>query len=154
MGRKGRKNCLVIGSKREINNRVAMEVFIRAPGSSITDKQKMPKIMRNRYWPSQSDHECARRERMVSLGSQDVCRVARFDAGDWPLRIRDPNFFCMRVNPCIPAGHPSVGKSFADGDFIMAVVKRRGFRSNEVSSALEWSNRWNFEFWGGAGDRW
>jgi len=52
IGRKGRKNCLVMGNRSESINRVAIEVFARAPGSSITDKQKIPKIIRIRYCPS------------------------------------------------------------------------------------------------------
>jgi hypothetical protein len=49
IGRKGRKNCLVIGMRREIIRSVAIDVLTRAPGSSITDKQKIPTTARNKY---------------------------------------------------------------------------------------------------------
>lgn len=41
-----------MGNSNESINSVAIEVFTSAPGSSITDKQKMPRIIRIRYWPS------------------------------------------------------------------------------------------------------
>jgi len=52
IGKNGRKNCLVIGIRSAIIKRVAMDVLTMAPGSSITDKQKIPKIVMNRYWAS------------------------------------------------------------------------------------------------------
>lgn len=132
MGRKGRKNCLVMGKIKDNINKVDIKVLTSGPGCSIIDKQNMPKIARMRYWPSQKDHLWALSERSVSDGSHDVWRVARLEPGDWPLLIRDPNFLRMRLKPGIE-GHPIrfclvnvvewvssiAGNSFDRGDFIL-----------------------------------
>lgn len=73
------------------------------------------------------DHVCARRDRIVSFGSKDVCSFARFEAGDWPLRMREPNFLRIRLKPETD-GQPrpfglvsSMGNSFVDDDFMVRV---------------------------------
>lgn len=52
MGRKGRKNCRVMGKIRELRRAVAIKVLKRGPGSWMTERQKMPTMARNRYCPS------------------------------------------------------------------------------------------------------
>lgn len=51
MGRNGKKNWRVIGSRREVSRRVAAIVLI-GPGVSANDKVKTPSIMSMRYCPS------------------------------------------------------------------------------------------------------
>lgn len=49
MGRKGRKNCLVIGMSNAMISNVAAPVLTRGPGAGVTDSEKMPKMMSTRY---------------------------------------------------------------------------------------------------------
>ena len=49
MGKKGRKNCLVMGISRENRSRVAIAVFASGPGASMRVKEKMPMISSNKY---------------------------------------------------------------------------------------------------------
>ena len=49
MGRKGRKNCRVIGRRRETSSMVNMAVFPRGPGDSMIVKEKMTRIKSSRY---------------------------------------------------------------------------------------------------------
>ena len=52
IGRKGKKNCLVTGMRREANKAVAMAVFTTAPGDLMTHSEKMPMIASNKYCAS------------------------------------------------------------------------------------------------------
>ena len=51
MGRNGRKNWRVMGIKSETMRRMAINLFTRAPGCSITET-KMARIVRTKYWAS------------------------------------------------------------------------------------------------------
>ena len=52
MGRKGRVNCRVTGINSDTSSRDETRVLTMAPGHSMTDRQKMPKMARKTYWPS------------------------------------------------------------------------------------------------------
>ena len=52
MGRKGRKNCRVIGRRREVSRRVAIGSLTAGPGVWMMHNEKMPKSASMRYWPS------------------------------------------------------------------------------------------------------
>ena len=52
MGRKGRKNWRVIGVIREASSKVATAVLTKAPGRSIMERAKTPRMVRRRYWAS------------------------------------------------------------------------------------------------------
>lgn len=56
MGRRGRKNCRVIGIVREVSRRLATKVLNSGPGCWIRQSAKMPKRARTRYCASQKDH--------------------------------------------------------------------------------------------------
>lgn len=106
IGKNGKKNCRVIGKIKDNINKVDIKVLTSGPGCSITAKENIPRIARSKYWPSQNDHRCAWRDRSVCDGFQEVCSVARFEPGDCPLLIRDPNFLLIRLRPGIK-GHPA-----------------------------------------------
>jgi hypothetical protein len=52
IGRKGRKNWLVIGNMSEVMSADAMIVFMNGLGSCMMLRQKMPKIASPKYWKS------------------------------------------------------------------------------------------------------
>lgn len=68
---------------------VATNVLAKGPGDSLTEREKMATMARNRYWASYMDQGCVRRERSVSEGDSDVSRPAMDDVGAWRLRMRD-----------------------------------------------------------------
>jgi hypothetical protein len=51
-GKNGKKNCLVIGRRREKRRRVAIEVLPNGPGDWMIVKEKKPRIRSSRYWKS------------------------------------------------------------------------------------------------------
>jgi hypothetical protein len=51
-GRKGRKNCRVMGRRREVKSSEAMAVLPIGPGAWMRESEKMPIIMSKRYWKS------------------------------------------------------------------------------------------------------
>jgi hypothetical protein len=52
MGKKGSRNCRVMGIDRPVKSAVATIVFINGPGCSIMHKLKMPTTAKNRYCAS------------------------------------------------------------------------------------------------------
>jgi hypothetical protein len=56
IGRKGRKNCRVMGSMSEIMRAVAITVLSIGPGDCMILRQKMPSTVNPKYWKSYSDH--------------------------------------------------------------------------------------------------
>jgi len=52
IGVKGRKNCRVTGSIKDVSNKVEMAVFPKGPGEGIMDSEKMPRTTSTRYCPS------------------------------------------------------------------------------------------------------
>lgn len=52
MGRKGRVNCRVTGINSDTSSSDETSVLIMAPGNSMTERQKMPRMARKTYWPS------------------------------------------------------------------------------------------------------
>lgn len=51
MGRNGRKNCRVIGKRRDVKSSDANAVLVNGLASMI-DSEKMPMIIKRRYWKS------------------------------------------------------------------------------------------------------
>jgi len=49
MGRKGRKNCRVIGMIKVNKSALAISVLMIAPGDSIMERQNMPSIASIKY---------------------------------------------------------------------------------------------------------
>jgi hypothetical protein len=70
-------------------SRPATNVFAKGPGASLTDREKMATMARNRYCASYMDHGCVLRALIVSDGENDVSSPAMDDVTDWRLRIRD-----------------------------------------------------------------
>jgi len=56
MGKKGRKNCRVMGRRSEKRIIVEMAVLASGPGDCMTLKEKMPMIRSNKYWKSYTVH--------------------------------------------------------------------------------------------------
>jgi len=56
MGRKGRKNCRVMGISSENRRRLEIAVFPSGPGDCMTVREKMPRISNRRYWKSYTVH--------------------------------------------------------------------------------------------------
>lgn len=89
VGSNGRRNCRVMGIHRPVMSSVAMNVLAKGPGASLTEREKMARMARKRYWASYMLQEWVRRERRVSEGEKDVSRPAMDDVGAWRLRMRD-----------------------------------------------------------------
>ena len=89
VGSNGRRNCRVMGKHRPVMSSVAMNVLAKGPGASLTEREKMARMARKRYWASYMLQEWVRRERRVSEGEKDVSRPAMDDVGAWRLRMRD-----------------------------------------------------------------
>ena len=87
MGKKGRKNCLVIGNTSDVSSKVTrIAVWYVTAGSVMMARAKMSRTVTMRYCPSKKDHWCERSDRRVSEGEKEVCRSAKEEAGDWRLR--------------------------------------------------------------------
>jgi hypothetical protein len=52
VGSNGRRNWRVMGRHRPVMSRPATNVFAKGPGASLTDREKMATMARNRYWAS------------------------------------------------------------------------------------------------------
>jgi hypothetical protein len=89
VGSNGRRNCRVMGRQRPVMSRPATNVFANGPGASLTEREKMATIAKNRYCASYMDHGCVLSDLSVSEGDRDVSRPAIEDVTDWRLRIRD-----------------------------------------------------------------
>jgi len=70
-------------------SRPATNVFANGPGASLTDREKMATMARNRYCASYMDHECVRSDLSVSAKDSDVSSEEMDEVADWRLRIRD-----------------------------------------------------------------
>lgn len=62
----------------------------------MTEREKMPTIIRSRYWKSYKVHRCDCSERNVSLGEKEVWSEAIEEAGETRLRNLDRNLRRMR----------------------------------------------------------
>jgi hypothetical protein len=49
VGSNGRRNWRVMGRHRPVIKRVATKVFAKGPGASLTEREKMATMARNRY---------------------------------------------------------------------------------------------------------
>ena len=78
-----------MGRHRPVMSRPATNVFANGPGASLTEREKMATMARNRYWASYIDHGCVRSDLSVSEGEKDVSSEAMDDVTDWRLRILD-----------------------------------------------------------------
>jgi hypothetical protein len=78
-----------MGRHRPVMSRPATKVFANGPGASLTDREKMATIARNRYCASYIDHGCVLSALIVSDGEKDVSSPAMDDVTDWRLRILD-----------------------------------------------------------------
>lgn len=52
VGSNGRRNWRVMGRQRPVIRRVARKVFANGPGASLTEREKMATMARNRYCAS------------------------------------------------------------------------------------------------------
>ena len=89
VGSSGRRNCREMGRHKPVMSRPATNVFANGPGASLTDREKMATMARNRYCASYIDHGCVRNDLNVSEGEKDVSSPAMDDVTDWRLRMRD-----------------------------------------------------------------
>tara|TARA_R110002003_G_scaffold104_44_gene8611 strand:- start:31860 stop:32216 length:357 start_codon:yes stop_codon:yes gene_type:complete len=78
-----------MGRHKPVMSRPATNVFANGPGASLTDREKMATMARNRYCASYIDHGCVRNDLNVSEGEKDVSSPAMDDVTDWRLRMRD-----------------------------------------------------------------
>ena len=92
IGKKGRKNCRVMGRTREVSSSDATAVLTNAPGCSIMHSEKIPSMASIRYWPSYAVHRCDCKDRRVSAGEKEVCRVVIVEAGDCRFRSFERSF--------------------------------------------------------------
>lgn len=89
VGSNGRRNWRVMGRHNPVMSRPATNVFANGPGASLTDREKMATMARNRYCASYMDHECVRSDLSVSAKDSDVSSEEMDEVADWRLRIRD-----------------------------------------------------------------
>jgi hypothetical protein len=97
---------------------VAINVFAKGPGDSLTDREKMSTMASSRYWPSYMDHGCVRNERSVSAGEKLVSSEVMEDVGDWRLRMRERvarHFLRTRCGI-------RVGRADRPGTFVRAIL--------------------------------
>lgn len=79
----------MMGRQRPVNSRPATKVFAKGPGASLTDKEKMATMARNRYCASYIDHGWVRSDFSVSEGEKEVSSEAMDEVTVWRLRMRD-----------------------------------------------------------------
>lgn len=102
-----------------------MNVLVKGPGASLTQREKMATMARIRYWPSYMDHGWVRSERSVSAGENDVSREAMDDVGDWRLRIRERVALHFLRTRC----GSKLGSAESPGTFVRASISlSRKFR--------------------------
>lgn len=78
-----------MGKHNPVMSSVATKVFAKGPGASLTEREKMATMARNRYCASYMDQGWVRRLRSVSEGFHDVSSEEMDDVGAWRLRMRD-----------------------------------------------------------------